>query len=283
MTVKLSVVVATYNEEENIGECLNSIKNIADEIIIVDAKSSDKTTTIAKSLGAKIISAENHKIFHINKQIGLDNAKGEWILQLDADEVVPDALARQILIVRNGKKPVFESDNKKLLIKHQALVEQRDGRIGLDGEIVAYFIPRLNYFLKGFLHHGGAYPDGVIRLVKKGCARFPCKSVHEQLEVYGNVGWLTEDLLHYSDRTLQKYLIKANRYTDLTVDELQKSNIRISFFNTLLYSFFLPTKTFTNIFFIKAGFKDGILGFLWAVFSSMHHFLAYSKLFNKTK
>ena len=96
---KLSVALATYNEEDNISDCLDSVKNIADEIVMVDGFSNDKTVEIAKSFGAKVIVRKNPKIFHINKQKALEAATGDWILQLDADERVTPALAKEIRAV----------------------------------------------------------------------------------------------------------------------------------------------------------------------------------------
>ena len=95
----LSVVLATYNEEKHIGECLNRVQDIATEIIVVDGTSSDKTRQIAKEYGARVIKKDNPKIFHINKQIALENAKYKWILQLDADERVSDELIEEICSV----------------------------------------------------------------------------------------------------------------------------------------------------------------------------------------
>ena len=99
--MKLSVVLATFNEESNIGDCLSSVKDIADEIIIVDGSSTDKTVEIAKSFGARVVVTENHPIFHINKQKALDLAKNIWVLQLDADERVTKKLSEEILKVVN--------------------------------------------------------------------------------------------------------------------------------------------------------------------------------------
>ncbi len=244
----LSVVVATYNEEKNIDRCLSSIHDLADEIIIVDAKSKDNTIKIAKKYQAKIFIVDNQLIFHKNKQYGLNKASQDWILQLDADEVVSDQLKNEI---------------KKV--------------IGSNTNLAGFYLPRKNYFLGKWLKKGGLYPDGVIRLVRKGKAFFPCQSVHEQIKVNGQVGWLTNPLLHYSYPTLADYLTKANRYTTLTAYELKKSKLRANFFNTLNYCLIIPLKTFYHIFIKHKGFLDGFPGFLWAFLSSFHYFFAYAK------
>lgn len=248
--IKLSVVLATYNEERNLQKCLDSIRDIADEIVIVDGQSQDDTVNIAKKFKARIFLVENQPLFHINKQIALEKAKGKWILQLDADEVVTDALRQEILETVKQDKQIING----------------------------YYIPRKNYFLGRWMRKGGLYPDGVIRLVRKGKAFFPCQSVHEQIRVEGKVGWLKNPLLHYSYPTLKEYLKKANRYTTLTALQLKKDKVKINFQETIKYCFFIPLKTFFSILIRHQGFLDGIHGFLWAFFSSMHYFLAYAKL-----
>ena len=222
--MKLSVVLATYNEEKNIGECLESVSKIADEVIIIDGSSSDRTREIASSLGAKIIKTTNPPIFHINKQKALEKARGEWILQLDADERVTNDLKNEILEVIDMPYAKLDSYQEKVkrnknFIKHKKQLEERDGKIGKEeGEYVAFFIPRLNFFLGKYLRYGGVYPDGVIRLVKNGKAFFPAKSVHEQIVVDGKVGWLTQDLIHIDSPTFDRYLKKNSMYIDLIRD-----------------------------------------------------------------
>src|SRR3989344_4195971 len=123
--IKLSCTLATFNEEENIGRCLESVKNLADEIIVVDGGSSDNTVKIARQYGAEVTLTDNPKIFHINKQKANDRAKGEWILQLDADEVVSEELKNEIFQITSSQKSEFRSqDISELFKKHQKLVEQ---------------------------------------------------------------------------------------------------------------------------------------------------------------
>ena len=108
-------------------------------------------------------------MFHINKQKALDAAKGDWVLSLDADEAVSPALAQEIRDVVVGKKQRNVSEKQlRLFQRHQQRIEARDGAVGIQtGEVSAYFVPRLNFYLGGWLKHGGVYPDGVIRLLKK--------------------------------------------------------------------------------------------------------------------
>lgn len=281
--IKLSVVMATRNEEENIARCLESVKDISDEIIIFDEYSTDKTREIAKKLGAKVYLEPHHDIFHVTKQKALEMASGEWVLQLDADEVVSDELAKEIIQILNSKLQITNSN--PLFKRHQQLIEERDGKIGRDsGEVVGYFIPRRNMFLGKPLIHAGVYPDGVIRLVKNGYAKFPQKSVHEQITLDGKVGWLSGDLLHYDSPTLKRYFSRLNRYTDLKMQELEESRIPKNFWSFVRFSMLLPTYYFLLLFIRHRGFLDGFNGFLWSLFSSWHYPIAYFKyLTNNTE
>lgn len=272
---KLSVVLAVRNEEENLARCLDSVLRLVDEIIVVDEGSTDKTREIAEKFGAKVYLEPHHDVFHITKQKALDYATGDWILQLDADEVVTSKLAKEILSTVHGSPPMVRNH---LFLRHQRLIEERDGPIGKStGEIVAYFIPRKNVFLGKPLIHAGAYPDGVIRLVKKGKARFPQKSVHEQVNIDGKVGWLSGELLHYDSPTLKRYFIRLNRYTDLHAAELKEKRVPKNPLFIIHYSLFMPLYTFSNLFFRHLGFLDGARGFLWSLFSSWHYPIAYFK------
>ncbi len=228
---KISVVLATFNEGQNIKECLESVKDLASEIIIVDGTSTDNTVQIAKDFGAKVILEENRPNFHINKQKAMSEAKYEWILQLDADERVSKPLAREILLVssmNNEEIEIYENslDKRDLFTRHSKILEARDGEIGKKtGEYAAFFIPRLNFFLGKYLRYGGVYPDGVIRLVRNGKAHLPAKDVHEQMEVAGKVGWLQNDLLHKDSPTFARYLIRNSRYINLIAKDLERDHV----------------------------------------------------------
>src|ERR1700749_3736777 len=131
----LSVALAVFNEEKNLTACLESVKDIAQEIIIVDGSSTDSTVAIAKKFGARILITDNPPIFHINKQKAIDMAKNEWILQLDADERVSPKLAEEIMKVIAMNDDEIRSyqqkiPNRKLFLRHQELLEKRDGSIG---------------------------------------------------------------------------------------------------------------------------------------------------------
>ncbi len=246
---KISVVLAVYNEEANLRNCLESVKKFAWEIIIVDGGSKDRTLEIAKEFGAKIIRTNNPQVFHINKNKAIYAADGDWILQLDADEIVTKDLAEEIKKATDSKS-----------------------------EINGYWIPRKNFFLGRYLTKGGQYPDYTLRLYRKGCGRLPAKDVHEQAEVSGKVGYLKNDLLHLRDKVFSEYLKRFNRYTDLLASQLKGKGVKvnvISFFNYLLAK---PLFWFLKVFIRHKGFVDGLPGFVFALFSSLRFPVAYIKL-----
>ena len=191
--VTLSVAIATYNEVIKLEACLASVVSWVDEIVLVDGGSTDGTLEIAKKYGAKISKRDNPAMFHINKQCAIDACKGDWILQLDADEVISPKLRATILLV----------------------IKKKNTNVG-------YQMPRKNFFIGKWLSKGGQYPDYLVRLFKRGKGMLPCKSVHEQIVIDGEVGTLKEPLLHYTNNTLEEYWAKADTYTTLTALDLRK-------------------------------------------------------------
>lgn len=260
---KLSIVIATYNEQQNIAECLDSVKNIADEIIIIDGQSSDQTVEICKKYKTKVFIVPNKPDdFHANKQLGIEKASGDWILQLDADERVSKKLSLEI---------------KKIL----NLPKSADG----------YFLPRSNWFLTRFLKKGGAYPDYVMRLFKKTKGSFvhgemidngiTTSNVHAQIKINGTVGYLKNNLIHYGDRELSRYFSRLNRYTTLEANNLIQLGVKPSFYNALNYIFFKPTYWFLKRYLRHKGFVDGFAGFLFALLSSLHYPMIYFKIWER--
>jgi len=258
--MKLSLCIATFNEEKNIHYPLDSAYDLVDEVIIVDGGSTDKTVEITKSYGKKvrIIKSDNPKMFHKNKQKAIEAAKGDWILQLDADESLSEDLKREILNFLQDEK----SD-----IKDQK-------------STVGFWIPRKNWFLTRFLEKGGQHPDYTIRLYRNGKAYFPCQDVHENVVVKGNVGYLKNPILHYADPDFSRYLKRWDRYTTL---EIQNSKFKIQnenknqFLMFLEYFFWKPTVTFFSMYFRHRGFLDGFPGFVFALFSSIRFWVIYIK------
>lgn len=281
--MKLSVALATFNEEKNIERCLQSVKDLADEIVIVDGTSTDNTVDIAKKFTNKILVKDNPQMFHINKQKAIDMCSGDWILQLDADEVVSKKLAEEIKsLLKMSDREIDEYQEKipriKMFRRHQFLIEQRDGAIGgNNGSYSAFFIPRANYFLGRYLKHGGVYPDGVIRLIKKGKAYLPCKDVHEQFSVDGRVGWLSSDLLHYDSPTFGKYISRNNRYTSFIAKQYKDEKLGKNPLTFINYVFVKPIHWFLLTFLRHKGILDSWQGFIFSFFSSLRFAISYIK------
>jgi glycosyltransferase involved in cell wall biosynthesis len=277
----ISVALATRNEENNLPKCLEAVKDIAHEIIVVDEESFDRTAQIAKDFGAKVTVVKHEPIFHKTKQKALELATNEWVLQLDADEIVTKALAEEIEKVTSmSNDELTDYENKvlenKLFSRHQRLIEERDGRVGTAvGEYVAFFVPRLNYFLGKYLRYGGVYPDGVVRLVKRGRARFPAKSVHEQIEVEGRVGWLKNALLHNADPTLKRYLTRNSYYIDLLASDLKTDRIGKNLWQLSNYCLTKPVWWFFLTQIRHKGILDGWRGIVFSFFSALRFPRAY--------
>lgn len=245
---KISIVLATYNEEEHLGSCLESVKGLAWEIVIVDGGSKDKTLAIAQKFGARIIRTDNPPVFHINKNKAIDASYGDWVLQLDADEVVTEELAKEIQKVVSSKS-----------------------------DIKGYWIPRKNFFLGKFLSKGGQYPDYTLRLYRKGSGRLPAKDVHEQAAVEGKVSYLKNNLLHFRDKNFSEYMERFNRYTDLLAGQTKDAGVKKNIFSLLNYIFLKPIIWFIKAYLRHRGYVDGFPGFVFALFSSFRFPVAYIK------
>lgn len=246
--MNLSLCLAVFNEEKNLHYPLDSTIDLVDEIIIVDGGSTDQTLKIAKSYGkkVKIINSDNPIMFHKNKQKAIEAAKSDWILQLDADEELSPELKQEISNKTN------ESNKSNLS---------------------AYRLPRKNLFLTRFLEKGGVYPDYTIRLYRNGSAKFPCKDVHENVEIKGEIGYLKNPLLHYADPDFSRYLMRWDRYTTAEVERLPKG-AKLGFFSYFIWK---PKITFLMMYFRHKGFQDGFPGFVFALFSSIRFWVIYVK------
>ena len=240
---KLSVVVITRNEEKNLGRCLEAVK-WADEIVITDFGSTDDTLEIAKSHGARIFTPQ-WRGFGRSKQSGVDQAEGEWILSLDADEQVTAGLADEIRSRINGP-----------------------------GDAVGFFVPRRTRFLGRWMRHGGWYPDYVLRLFRKDSGAFSDVLVHEEIVVTGPTERLDNDLLHFCYPSLENYLDKLNRYTTLAAEELYQKGRRSGVGRIILNSM----AKFVKQYILKAGFLDGSEGLILALLSSGYVLTKYAKL-----
>jgi glycosyltransferase involved in cell wall biosynthesis len=242
----VSIVIITKNEEDKIASCLESVK-WASEVIIVDDMSTDKTVEICKSFGARVIRNESKGNFDNQRNIGIDNSRGEWVLQMDADEIITDKVKEKIL--KTLKNP---------------------------GEFVAYKFRRKNFFLGHFMKYGGWY-GYMTKLFKKDCARYIGKSVHETLKVDGRVGIIEADIEHYPFMSISELIERANDYASVEARVMrEEKNVfkeRVITYNLIIR----PLKLFWKSYVKRRGFKDGMYGLIYALLNSWGHFLRWAK------
>jgi glycosyltransferase involved in cell wall biosynthesis len=230
--VRLSVCVITHNEAANIVRTLESVKGIADEMIVVDSGSTDDTVALARSCGAKVF-VEEWKGFAQQKNSALAKAAGDWTLSLDADEEVSPELAASIqALLKSGQpEPTFD----------------------------AYTMARRNIFLNRWIKRSGYYPDRKLRLVRRGMGEFENRAVHESMKTTGSVGRLQGDLIHYAYPTLDSFIEHANRYSTLGGQMVASERpVGFSFANIVLR----PLVAFIYRYFFRFGFLDGREGLL---------------------
>lgn len=240
----ISVILITLNEEDNIKACLEGIK-WADEIVVVDAFSSDKTPDICREYTNKFLQRDWDG-YAGQKNFALKQARNEWILWVDADEVVTEDLKCEI------QKAVQENN--------------------ADG----FFIPRKNYFLGKWMRHGGWHPDFALRLFKGKKAYFEEREVHEKVILDGKTSVLKHSLLHYTYKSLDDYVERQNRYASLAAKELYLKGIHKGVSAAyLVFKFF---GKFIETYIYKRGFLDGYYGLLTSVSASYFAFLKYAKL-----
>ncbi|MEA2030187.1 MAG: glycosyltransferase family 2 protein [candidate division Zixibacteria bacterium] len=241
--MSLSVVIITKNEELNIERCLNSVK-WADEIVIVDSDSTDRTVEFARRFGARVYTTE-WRGYGPAKREAVNYAKGDWILSVDADEEVTHDLGEEI---RNTLENLNDTDG--------------------------YYVKRRTNFLGRWIYHCGWYPDPVLRLFRKSKGNFNEAVIHEKVEVKGKVGHLKGELLHYSYPDLECYLKRFNRYTTIGAQVAFEKGRRARWFDLVMR----PPASFITHFISHQGFKDGMEGFLVSALSAAAVLVKYAKL-----
>ena len=241
--MRLSVIIIALNQEANIGPCLQSVR-FADEIVVVDTGSTDRTVELAQAAGARVV-ATAWQGFAGTKNFALDQARGDWVFSLDTDERVSAALQTEILAV-----------------------------VQADGPLNGYRVPRKNYFGGRWIRHLGWYPDYTLRLWRREQGRFRDREVHEEVEVEGKVGLLQTPLDHYSYHNLEEYAARQDRYARLAAREMFKQGRRPRPGELWWRPFF----TFLRLYFLKKGFLEGALGLALARQGSRYNFLKYHYL-----
>jgi glycosyltransferase involved in cell wall biosynthesis len=241
--VKISAIVITFNEEKNIGACLASI-SFADEIVVVDSGSTDRTEEICREDPRVRWNSEEWKGFGRQKNSALDKANGPWIFSIDADERVTPDLAGEIARIDPDASPHC-----------------------------GYRVPRKSFFGGEWVRHCGWYPDETVRLFRKEGCRFEEREVHEAVRCDGPVGRLKGTLLHYTYRDTSDYVTRMNRYSSLAALELRKEGRRASGVDLAIHPLFAFFKTYV----LKRGFLDGMLGLKVSVLYSFYTFYKYVK------
>jgi glycosyltransferase involved in cell wall biosynthesis len=245
----LTAVVLSFNSEKKIGKCLSSLSGWADEIIVVDGESKDNTVKIAKSLGAEVYSHKFLGSFAQERNFGTDKANGEWVLQLDSDEVV----------------------SKDFKNKCDAILPLT--------EYTAFKFRRKNFFLGHSFRYGGWYHWSQ-HLFKKGFAHYEGR-VHEKMIVKGKVGCIEADILHFPFDSISEFIERQNRYTDLQAKDIIDSENNLDIRKVRYNLTIKPLKLFKKMYFNKRGYKEGIYGFIFAVLFAFVHFLKWAKVWEK--
>ncbi len=242
MKTRLSVAIITLNEERNLAECLASVA-FADEIVVVDGGSQDRTCEIARAAGARVVDAPDWLGFGIQKNRAIDACSGDWVLSIDADERVPQDLRDEIQ--RTLSNPSFDT----------------------------YEMPRSSYYCGRFMRHSGWWPDYVRRLFRRGTARFSSAPVHESLQTDASIGRLKNPLEHWSFRTMEQVLHKVNHYSSLSAPIVLQRGHRPTVTTAVLHG----ASAFLRTYLLKRGFLDGAHGFMLAVSNAEGSYYRYIK------
>ncbi len=242
----VSACIIAFNEEENIRACLESVA-WADEIIVVDSFSTDRTVEIAKAFDPKVKVIQRAWPGHVEqKNFALNQASGDWVLSVDADERVSPELKQEIL-------DTFDR--------------------GVEG-VAGFSVPRKTWYLGRWIMRGGWYPDRKVRLVRRGAARWKGVNPHDHLYAEGRVADLKGDLIHYTYRDISDHLRTIDSFTTISSRELYARKRG----HALLHMLLNPVARFLRMYVLQLGFLDGQAGFVLAVLSSYYVFLKYAKL-----
>lgn len=240
--MKISATIIAVNEERNIARAIESLR-CCDEIVVVDSGSIDRTVEIAEKLGARVIESP-WRGYAGQKNYASEQATHDWVLSIDADESLSEALEAEIWQI---KKSGAQYD--------------------------AYTMPRLAQYLGRWILHSGWYPDRKVRLYDRRKARWFGDYVHESVKVTGTVGHLESNLLHFTCNSLTEHLKTMDRYTTLAAEQLVDQKLVIHWGRIV----FDPLWTFFRTYFLKQGFRDGLEGLCIAYMAALYNFLKYAK------
>lgn len=257
----LSVILITKNEAANIEACLDSVA-FADEMIVVDSGSTDATRELAAARGARVVKTDDWPGFGPQKNRALDLATCDWVLSIDADERVTPELAAEIRAVLTADKAATRRE------------KAGDSGVGPTAPASAYKIARLSNFGGRWIRHSGWWPDHVLRLFRRGSARFKDVAVHESVVTDQPVVTLKCHFLHYPYPSLEHYIAKINHYSSEAAAMMHARGKR----TTVLGAWGHAVWTFVRIYLLRKGFLDGREGFILAVMGASGSFFRYTKL-----
>lgn len=242
--MKIAAVIITKNEEKNIAACLESVA-WADERIVVDAESGDRTVAIAKPLATQV-HVRPWPGYGPQKNFGMEQARSEWILIVDADERITPELRDEI---------------------------QSALKAGPAADVAGFEIPRKNYFYGRWIRGGGIYPDCQLRLFRKSAGRYDDTALHENLRLTGRIERLRQPMDHYSMPTIAAHVRKMARYTTLGAQEKIKTRSAVTALEIAGHHLGTIFKTYV----LRGGWRDGVHGVIVALFAGMHTFVKYAK------
>lgn len=240
---KLTVIILTKNEEQNIADCIASVQ-WADEVVVFDAFSQDRTVEIAQELGATV-AQHPFQNFAQQRNAALDTVDSDWVFFVDADERATPELAAEV---------------------HRVI--QDESRTG-------WWVPRHNYIFGRVIRHAGWYPDHQLRLLRHGKARYdPKREVHELVILDGEEGYLENPLIHYNYETLAQFIERQNRYTDYDARILFDQGVRPKPHNFILQ----PLREFRRRYILLEGYKDGFHGLLLSLLMAYYTLVMHVRL-----
>jgi glycosyltransferase involved in cell wall biosynthesis len=247
----LSVAIITFNEESNIGDCIRSVTELSDEIIVLDSFSTDKTVEIAGSFPGVKVFQQKFKGHIQQKNNAIELCNCQWVLSLDADERVSPELKESIRLE---------------LLKNRT-------------DIFGYKIARLTFHLGRFIRHSGWYPLFRYRLFRKGYAKWTGENPHDYIEITGKGDKLKGDIIHYSFKDLSHQVDTINKFSSIVSFTRFKKNK--TFY--IIKSLYKPVVKFLEIYVFKLGFLDGYPGFVIAISSAYSTFLKFAKIYEYDK
>jgi glycosyltransferase involved in cell wall biosynthesis len=246
---KISAVISAFNEEKNIERCLKSLA-FADEIVVVDNSSTDKTAAIAKKYTEKLFTQKNDpSAIDLQKNFGFEKATSDWILSIDADEEISKELAQEL----------------KQVTAHQSTVN-------------GYWIPRKNIIFGKFIEHTGWYPDPQLRLFKKGKGKYAKAHVHEALKLEGESAYLKQFLIHHHYETISQFIKRTvDIYAPNEAQDYLDKGYKFSYFDAIRF----PLSEFISRFFARKGYEDGFHGLMLSFLMAFYHFMIFAFIWEK--